>query len=79
MGGWAGRQDQRAGRRAGGEELRTGGAGRGTETGNETFRRVANVDALGTCRQICYLFVGKKWSMLGNSGCCREIVVVVGE
>jgi hypothetical protein len=47
--------------------------------GNETFWRVVNVDALGTCRQICYLFVGKKWNMLENSGCCRGIVDVVGK
>jgi hypothetical protein len=56
-----------------------GGRGGVSETGNETFRRVANVDALGTCWQICYLFVGKKWSMSGNSGQCWGIVDVVGE
>ena len=49
------------------------------ETGNETFQRVADVDALGTCLQICYLCVGKKWSMLGKSGCCQGKVDVVGE
>jgi hypothetical protein len=56
-----------------------GGLGGVPEEGNETFRRVANVDALGKCRQICYLFVGKKWSMSGNSGRCRGMVDVVGE
>jgi hypothetical protein len=82
MAGRACRQDQRAGRRAGGEELRTGGGGGGArlpKTTKEKFRRVANVDALGTCRLICDLFVGKKWSMPGNSERCRDIVDVVGK
>jgi hypothetical protein len=39
------------------------GWGGGPERESETFRRVANVDAIGTCWQICYLFVGKKWSI----------------
>jgi hypothetical protein len=47
--------------------------------GNELFWRVANVDAFGTCWQICDLFVGKKWSMSRNSGRCWEIVDVVWE
>ena len=55
------------------------GWGGGPERENETFRRVANVGAIGTCRQICNHFVGKKWSMSGNSGRCRGIVDVVGE
>jgi hypothetical protein len=51
MAGRAGRQDQQAGHSDGWEELQTeGGLGEVPETGNEMFRRVANVDALGTCR-----------------------------
>jgi hypothetical protein len=79
---WAGGQ---AGRISGlaawlaGRSSERGGAGRGAQNGDETFWRVANVDALGTCRQICVLFVGKKWSMSGNSGRCRKTVDVVGE
>jgi hypothetical protein len=76
MGGWA-----VSGRAAGlaGRSSERGGRGGVPETGNETFRRVADVDTLGTCRQICYLFVGKKWSMSGNSGRCRGIVDIIGE
>jgi hypothetical protein len=34
MGWWAGQQDQRAGYRAGGEELQTGGGGAGCQKGD---------------------------------------------
>jgi hypothetical protein len=46
MGRLAGRQDQRAGHQAGGEELQTGCVcGRVPERVNEMLRRVENIDA----------------------------------